>query len=73
LAARPGITLVSWHHHSIHKIVQHLGDITPTPPRHWPDDRFDMVWIFTRSGIGWRFEQIPQLLLPGDRAEPIAS
>ena len=72
LAKRPGTTLVSWHHGSVGKIVKHLGDVTPEPPQHWPDDRFDVVWILTRDGDGWRFEQVPQMLLPGDDPEPIA-
>jgi len=73
LTARPGATVVSWHHNSISKIVKHLGEVTPLPPRQWPHDRFDMVWTFVRSGKGWRFNQIPQLLLPGDQLDPIAS
>lgn len=73
LTARPGATVVSWHHNSICRIIKHLGEVTPSPPRQWPHDRFDMVWTFTRSGRGWRFTQVPQLLLPGDQLEPIAS
>jgi hypothetical protein len=73
LVGRPGATLVSWHHKSLSKIVHNLGDITPSPPRHWPADRYDMVWVFVRVGDGWRFAQVPQLLLPGDRPVPIAA
>jgi len=42
--------------------------------RLWPDDRFDIVWVFEpgSSGDSWRLRQVPQLLLAGDRAEPIA-
>jgi hypothetical protein len=72
LIDRPGATLVSWHHKSLSKIVDNLGEITPWPPRRWPADRYDMVWVFVRVGDGWRFEQVPQLLLPGDRPVPIA-
>jgi hypothetical protein len=32
----------------------------------WPDDRFDVVWVFTATDTGWRFDQVPELLLPGD-------
>jgi hypothetical protein len=38
---------------------------------HWPGDRFDVVWTFTRNGNGWRFAQVPQMLLPGDLPYPI--
>jgi hypothetical protein len=73
LVERPGVTLVSWHHKSLSKIVDNLGEITPAPPRHWPAERYDMVWVFVREGDGWRFEQVPQLLLPGDQPVPIAA
>jgi hypothetical protein len=73
LVNRPGVTLVSWHHKSLSRIVDHLGTVTPTPPRHWPRDRYDMVWVFVRAGEGWRFAQVPQLLLPGDQPVPIAA
>ena len=71
LAQRPGATVVSWHHTSIPKIARQLGEVTPLPPPAWPSDRFDVVWTFTREGPGWRFAQVPQLLLPGDLPHPI--
>ena len=55
-------TLVCWHHENIHKIVEHLGPVTPEPPHSWPDDRFDLVWTFTNTADGWRFAQVPQLM-----------
>jgi hypothetical protein len=33
----------------------------PKVPDTWPDDRFDMVWIFDSAGAGWSFSQKPQL------------
>jgi hypothetical protein len=66
LTTRPGATVVAWKHESIHKIVEHLGDVIPVPPKHWPADRYDVVWTFTRDGNCWRFAQVPQMLLPGD-------
>ena len=71
LVARSGATLVSWHHQTIQKIVKHLGVVAPTPPHTWPDDRFDIVWTFLRSGDGWLFRQVPQLLMPDDVTDPI--
>ena len=73
LVDRPGATLVSWHHKSLSKIVANLGEVTPSPPRHWPGDRYDLVWVFVRVGEGWRFTEVPQLLLPGDRPALIAA
>ena len=66
-----GTTLVSWHHETIHRIAKHLGEVRPDPPRHWPDDRFDLVWTFTRTAEYWHFAQVPQLLLPDDSPDPI--
>ncbi|MFC5721638.1 hypothetical protein ACFP1Z_15815 [Streptomyces gamaensis] len=70
LLARHGTTLVSWEHHRISDIVKGLGRVHPAPPAAWPDDRFDLVWVFTRDGDGWTFAQVPQLLLDGDRPDP---
>ncbi len=66
ISSRPGGTRVAWHHETIHEIAHHLGQVEPTPPGHWPHDRFDMIWTFTPGQHGWRFTQVPQLLLPGD-------
>jgi len=71
IRTRPGVTLIAWHHEALHKIAEHLGEVNPTPPRHWPHDRFDVIWTFTPDRNGWRFTQIPQLLLPGDLPYPI--
>jgi len=71
ISARPGVTLIVWHHEALHMIPQHLGEVNPTPPRRWPPDRFDLIWTFTPDDRGWRFVQIPQLLLPGDLPYPI--
>ena len=71
IRTRPGATLVAWHHETIHEIAHQLGPVDPAPPGHWPHDRFDMIWTFTADRHGWRFAQIPQLLLPGDLAYPI--
>jgi hypothetical protein len=73
LVERPGITLVSWHHKSLSRIVESLGVVTPAPPARWPRDRYDLVWVFVREGDGWRFTQVPQLLLPGDQPALVAA
>ena len=73
VSTRPGATLIAWHHEALHKIPQHLGEVDPLPPDYWPPDRFDVIWTFTRNGDGWRFTQVPQLLLPGDLPYPICA
>ncbi len=69
-----GHVLVAWEHKRIPLIANRLIGEGSTVPQVWPDDRFDLVWIVEpdpRSG-GLRLRQVPQLLLAGDRAEPIA-
>jgi len=62
----PGVVLISWEHNNIHQIANRiLGDST-TAPQRWPEDRFDLVWVFDLSAGSYRFSQIPQLLLSGD-------
>jgi len=73
ISTRPGATLIAWHHEALHMIPYHLGEVNPTPPHRWPPDRFDLIWTFTPDDHGWRFAQIPQLLLPGDLPYPIAA
>jgi hypothetical protein len=68
---RPGPALISWQHGEIPAIADAFGSVSPAPPSEWPDDRFDVVWTFTKSADGWRFAQVPELVLPGDRADPI--
>jgi hypothetical protein len=62
-----GTVLVAWHHETLPEIPQYLGlPVTPTPPTTWPDQQFDMVWVFTSTGSEWKFAQVPQALLSGD-------
>jgi broad specificity phosphatase PhoE len=64
--------LISWHHATIHTIVDHLGPVAPQPPRKWPSSRYDVVWTFTRSEDGWVFDQVVELLAADDLPEPIS-
>ena len=45
--------------------------MTPAPPSEWPDDRYDVIWTFTKTADGWQFAQLPELVLPQDQATPI--
>lgn len=48
------------------------GALSPAVPPGWPEDRFDMVYVLRRTTDGrYAFSQVPELLLPGDSAEPI--
>lgn len=58
--------LICWQHQSIPAIAAALRPATPAPPATWADDRYDVVWAFTPTSVGWEFAQVPELLLPGD-------
>jgi broad specificity phosphatase PhoE len=67
--AHQGTTLISWQQGGIPDIVEDFPAVTPRPPRNWPDERYDMVWTLTRTATGWRFDQVPELVRPGDRTD----
>jgi hypothetical protein len=69
--AQPGPTLICWQHGEIPAIAEAFPGVAPAPPAEWPDDRFDVVWVFTRTATGWHFAQQPELVLPQDRADGI--
>ncbi|SIT46184.1 conserved hypothetical protein [Paraburkholderia ribeironis] len=64
-SAMDGTVLIAWEHKKIPAIARLLlAQSDPVPD--WPDNRFDMVWVFDRIGAVWRLTQVPQLLLAGD-------
>jgi broad specificity phosphatase PhoE len=67
----PGPVLISWQHGGITEIADAFPSVKPKPPSDWPDDRFDVIWTFTRTADGWRFAQVPERLLPGDSPDII--
>ena len=71
-SAESGAVLIAWQHQDIPSIVDEFPNVSPAPPKTWPGSRFDMVFVLDRSGSGWAFSQVPQLLLQGDSADPIA-
>ncbi|MGW0177012.1 hypothetical protein ACWDUM_24575 [Rhodococcus sp. NPDC003322] len=66
LRRTPGPVLVSWQREYLPDIVAALGDVDADIPDPWPEDRYDLVWVLTRTDDAWTFTQAPQLLLPGD-------
>jgi hypothetical protein len=66
-----GVVLVCWQHGHIPALARALPTVPGTViPGRWPDDRFDVIWTFTRvTGsvpVRYAFTQIPQQLLAGD-------
>lgn len=68
-----GVVLVSWQREYIPQIANYILGGKETAPQDWPDDRFDMVWVFDLDPATSRysFKQVPQRLLMGDWAIPI--
>lgn len=72
LASRTGVTLAVLEHSALPAVAKALGRVTPSVPSTWPDDRFDVVWVFVGDGKGgWTFTQVPELVRPGDKSTPI--
>ena len=70
-----GVVLVSWEHRLIPLMAERIVGDPSGLPAVWPSDRFDLVWVFEpdRAGSRYRFRQVPQMLLAGDRPEPIGA
>lgn len=77
LLAESGVLLVSWRHDELPSLARALAaaaapDLVPRIPAVWPDDRYDLLWLFDRRSGSWLFHQQPQLLLAGDIADTIS-
>jgi hypothetical protein len=71
LIAGHGARLVCWEHHAIPTLVGNLGSISPSPAHSWANERYDLIWIFTKQPDGsWAFRVIPERLLVGDTTSP---
>jgi hypothetical protein len=66
IEAQSGVVLICWEHSAIIDIANLLLGDTKSCPQQWPHQRFDLVWVFEANRKGWKFIQVPQLLLPGD-------
>lgn len=66
--AQTGTVLIAWQHSDIPHIANHIQAVN-TAPQSWPDDRFDVVWVFDldESTGTYSFSQVPQNLLAGDQ------
>jgi hypothetical protein len=68
-----GVVLICWQREFIPRISSYILEDTRIAPPDWPEDRFDMVWVFDldRSSGHYKFKQVPQRLLSGDRVSRI--
>ncbi|MVT64949.1 histidine phosphatase family protein [Bradyrhizobium pachyrhizi] len=60
--------LIAWEHKNIPPMARLLLPKSEKVPN-WPENRYDMVWVFDRVDDIWHLTQVPQLLLAGDSAE----
>jgi hypothetical protein len=67
-----GVVLICWQREYIPGIASYILDYKKYVPE-WPEDRFDMFWVFDLdpSSGRYKFKQVPQRLLSGDRITPI--
>ena len=63
-----GVVLICWQREYIPEIASHIMDNNRIVPDDWPEDRYDMVWVFDlqRSTGKYKFKQVPQRLLVDD-------
>ena len=68
-----GVVLVCWQREYIPQIAAHILGNGSKVPTDWPEDRYDIVWVFDLAGSSGRytFKQVPQKLLSGDSGSPI--
>ena len=68
--SQPEPVLIVWHHGTMPKIVRHFPLVNPEDvPKHWPDERFDLIWILLRQPgeeLSYHFVVVPQMLLADD-------
>jgi hypothetical protein len=70
-----GTVLICWQREYLPQIAAHILGNKTRVPQVWPEDRFDLVWVFDRdrSSDRFTFKQVPQRLLMGDWTTPIKS
>ncbi len=65
LLTQSGVALVCWDHEHIPDIARAILQQKKVP--RWPGTRFDLVWLFSYTGGGYRLNVIAQNLLSGDK------
>lgn len=68
-----GVVLICWQREYIPEIAAHILGNNRHAPREWPEERFDMIWVFDLDHASgrYKFKQVPQRLLVRDSRLPI--
>ena len=71
--SRNGVVLICWQREYIPDIASLILGKNNLAPSDWPEDRYDMIWVFDldHSRSRYRFQQVSQELLAGDLTSPI--
>ncbi len=68
--SRPESPLIVWHHGTLAKLIRCFPVVNADDiPKHWPDERFDLIWVLVRQHGAepkYRFVAVPQMLLADD-------
>ena len=67
--SRKGVVLICWQREYIPAIAQEILGEKKIAPLDWPEDCFDVIWVFDldHRSSRYKFKQVPQKLLMGDR------
>ena len=68
-----GVVMICWQREYLPDIALKILDDRPLAPAIWPEDRYDVLWVFDLDPVSgrYKFKQVPQRLLMGDSAAPI--
>ena len=66
-----GVVLICWQREYIPDLASHILGDKKIAPQIWPEDCFDMIWVFDLASSKYKFKQVPQKLLHGDLITPI--
>ena len=55
--SRDGVVLICWQHEDIPTIGNLIVGNDATVPQSWPEDRYDLIWVFDRGDSSWTFRQ----------------
>jgi len=54
---RPGTVLICWQHENIVDIGNLITGNTTTVPQSWPEEQYEVIYIFDRAGEVWSFRE----------------
>jgi hypothetical protein len=55
---RPGTVLICWQHENIVDIGNLITGNSTTVPQSWPEEQYDVIYVFDRAGDVWSFRQV---------------